>query len=133
MTQKELIQIYEINKEIRMWEEELESIREEILKSQKLSGMPFANTNETGDPTGQYAIKIAEIEKTITQKRLELLNARAAVIQFINTIDDSLTRMILKYRCLDCKKWENIAEILGYERTTVSKKYNDILRNLPKN
>lgn len=133
MTQKELIQIYEINKEIRMWEEELESIREEILKSQKLSGMPFTNTNEMGDPTGQYAIKIAEIEKTITQKRLELLNARAAVIQFINTIDDSLTRMILKYRCLDCKKWENIAEILGYERTTVSKKYNDILRNLPKN
>lgn len=131
MTRRELEQLYFINKEIRMWEHELERIREECAaKSKQLTGMPFANTNETSDPTADLAVKMTDVEMVVLGKKKELELQRAKAISYIYGISDSLMRQIVKYRCLDYMKWHEIADLVGYERTSCSKKYDNFMREL---
>lgn len=114
MTREELSQIYYINKEIVMWEKELEHIREaSLMKSKEITDMPFANTNETGDPVAELAMKMLDIEMIIVGKKKELEYKRMEILKFINDVDDSLLRMIIKYRCVDCLSWNNVAVRVG--------------------
>ena len=114
MTREELSQIYYINKEIVMWEKELEHIREaSLMKSKEITDMPFANTNETGDPVAELAMKMLDIEMIIVGKKKELEYKRMEILKFINDVDDSMLRMIIKYRCIDCLSWNNVAAKIG--------------------
>lgn len=114
MTRDELKQIYFINKEIEMWERELEKVRAQSeVQTKKLSGMPFANTNDISDPTSDIAIKLIDIEMIILGKKKELEYKRYEIMKFINNIEDSYMRLIVKYRCVDCLKWEQVADLVG--------------------
>lgn len=118
MTREELSQIYYINKEIAMWEKELEHIRESsMMKSKKITGMPFANTNDTGDPTADLSMKMLDIEMIIVGKKKELEYKRIEILKYINDIEDSMMRMIVKFRCVDCKRWEEVAMLIGGNNT----------------
>lgn len=132
MTRERLKAVYIINKEIEMWEKELDDIREEsLMKSKEITGMPFSNTNKTSDPIAELATKIVDIEMIILGRKKELELERINILKYINDIEDPFIRVIVKYRCADCKKWEDIAQILGYERTTCSKKFKEFLKKLP--
>lgn len=123
MTRDDLAQIYYINKEISMWERELNNLREQsLMKSKEITDMPFANTNTTGDPVAELAMKITDVEMVILGKKKELELERARVIDFIGNIEDSLMRMIVKYRCVDCLSWYNVAIRIGGNNTEDSVK-----------
>lgn len=121
MTRDKLSQIFYINKELKMWEEELQALREKsLMKSKQITDMPFANTNETGNPVEQLVIQITDIEMIILGKKKELEIERTRLMQFIDNIDDSLMRMIVKYRCMDCLTWEGVASKVGGTNTADS-------------
>lgn len=114
MTRNELSQIYYINRELTMWEKELEELREQsLMKSKEITGMPFANTNETSDQVANLATKICDVEMVILGKKKELELERNKILKFITGIDDSLTRMIVKYRCVDLLTWSDVAAVIG--------------------
>lgn len=118
MTRDKLSQIFYINKELKMWEEELQALREKsLMKSKQITDMPFANTNETGNPVEQLVIQITDIEMIILGKKKELEIERTRLMQFIDNIDDSLMRMIVKYRCMDCLTWYEVAQRVGGNNT----------------
>lgn len=124
MTRDDLSQIYFINKEIKMWEQELEKAKVKAeVKVKVLTGMPFANTNETSDPTFDSAAHINDIEMIILGKRKELEIKRKEIITFILNIEDSNIRMIVKYRCVDCMKWEEVAQEVGGTADKVRKTF----------
>lgn len=128
MTREELESIYCLKKELRMWQERLADLQADIaLNGKVLDGMPFPNTNAITNPTEQKAIKLMEVDKVIKGKISEIRMTIADIEQFILNIDDSEMRQIIEYRCVQCKKWEDIGDILGYDRTTVSKKYDAYL------
>ena len=94
MTREELSQIYYINKEIVMWEKELEHIREaSLMKSKEITDMPFANTNETGDPVAELAMKMLDIEMIIVGKKKELEYKRMEILKFINDYQVQMYRL----------------------------------------
>ena len=131
MTKDKLRQVYLIDKEIEMLEKELERIRQQsLMKSKQITGMPFAKTNETGDPTQELAMKILSAQEELSAQKIKLEKERLEIIHYIYSIEDPMLRLIVKYRCVDCWNWQRIADALGYERTSVSKKYNEFVRNL---
>lgn len=109
MTRKELNQIYYINREIEMWERELESVTG--LQSPRLDGLPRGN--ETGDSTANKALQAAEISEIINGLLAKLQLKRKEIYDFIATIDDSLVRQIVMYRCLSLCTWEEVAIYVG--------------------
>lgn len=109
MTRKELSQIYYINKEIEMWERELENVTS--LQSPKLDGLPRGS--ETGDSTASKALQAAQISKTINGLLTKLQMKRKEIYDYIATVDDSLMRQIIMYRCISLCTWEEVAIYVG--------------------
>ena len=113
MTKKELRQIYYLNKEIEMWTRELEAITcQSMIKGQEITGMPF-RSDGISDKVGNMASTMTDISRIINGKLTEIQIQRKKIIDYINTIDDSLVRQIIFYRHVSCMSWIQIASYVG--------------------
>lgn len=74
-------------------------------------------------------IKIADLEKDIQEdiKRLRLMRKR--IVKLLKELPER-DRTIMTLRYLDHMKWQEVAEIMGYEEITVKKRNTDILKYL---
>lgn len=121
MTRKELSQVYFLRKELKMWEQRLEDLRNKSMTgSKQISGMPFANTNQINDTTFETVSRIMELQADIDVFRLTIEIKISEIERFIQTLDDSLLRQIIEYRCCQCKTWEQTAAMIGYGTTAES-------------
>ena len=118
MTRNELKQIYHLSREIRMWQEELDKVQAEILSSSKLTGM--RRKKGTSDRVGELACTLVDIERIIDGKLTEIQLQRKRMVEYINSLDDSLLRQIIFYRCVSLMGWHQVAETIGGECTAES-------------
>lgn len=111
-----------------MWQDRLAELQADIALSPKvLDGMPYSRTNATGNPTQEKAIKLAEVAKVIEGKISEIQITLMDIERFITGLSDSEMRLIIEQRCIRCQTWDAIGDLLGYDRTTVAKKYSVFL------
>lgn len=116
MTRRELNQIYYINREIEMWQRELDDITS--LQSPKLDGIPKGTG--ISDSTAAKAVKAAPVIDKINELLTELQIKRQEIYEYIATIDDSLMRQIIMYRCLSLCTWKEVATYVGGGNTADS-------------
>ena len=112
MIREELMEVYYLDKEIAEWREEIKRIRESALPK----GVRFGSLSGSGkhqDMVAEAASMIADIERKIKKKLLELEMARSEIIHYIMDIDDCQTRLIFKLRCLDHMTWNEVADKVG--------------------
>lgn len=124
MTKEELKQIYYLNKEIKMWQRELERIRcKSLVKGQEITGMPFVSG--TSDKVGDMAVEKAEIETVIKGLLAKIQLQRKCILEYIESIDDPEMRQILYLRSVSCMNWYQIAKELGegYSADAVKQRY----------
>lgn len=121
MTRKELSQVYYLKKELLMWEEKLEELRaESLIGSQKCDGMPFTQTNGISDKTFEHISRIMELQADIETFRLNIEKKIEEIERYIMTLDDSLMRQIIEYRCCQLKSWKDVSLMIGYGTTEES-------------
>lgn len=121
VTKEELSQIYYLNKELRMWQKELESLEcQSLLRGQQLTGMPFVSG--TSDKTGDIATTIADIKSIIIGKQKEIQIQKKKIMTYIEQIEDSYMRQIIFYRCVSCMSWNSVAQEIGGNNTEDSVK-----------
>lgn len=132
MNRKELSQVYFLRKELKMWEQKLEDLKSKSLISSKApDGMPFQNTGSVSDKTFDYISQIMELQSDIDVFRLRIEVVVQNIEHYIMTLDDSLLRQIIEYRCCQCKTWAQTAAMIGAGTTEDSiRKYFD--RKFPK-
>ena len=111
MTKAELEQIYYLNRELKLWETELERVRCKSLVGSPLPG----NSHGSGvsDKVADRAERIIELENRIIAKRDEIQRLRDEAIAYIESIPDSLTRQIIYYRCVSLMSWRKVAYEIG--------------------
>ena len=107
MTKSELEQIYYLNRELKLWETELERVRCKSLVGSPLPG----NSHGSGvsDKVADRAERIIELENRIIAKRDEIQRLRDEAVAYIESIPDSLTRQIVYYRCVSLMSWRRVA------------------------
>ena len=135
MTRKELEQVYYLRKEVDMWRRKLNEYHADIaLAPRTMDGMPYSKTNKITSPTEDKAIRIADANKIIAGKLKEIELTIADIEQFIITIDDSIIRQIVNYRCCKLQSWKKIAQQIGegYTEDSVRQMYHRFVRHLPK-
>ena len=130
MTKAELEQIYYLNRELKMWETELERVR-----CKSLVGSPLpSNSRVSGvsDKVADRAERIIELENRIIAKRDEIQRLRDEAVEYIYSIPDSLTRQIIYYRCVSLMSWRRVAyEVGGYNTAeSVRQIYSRFMRDL---
>ena len=115
VTKSELEQIYYLNRELKMWETELERVRCKSLVGSPLPG----NSHGSGvsDKVADRAERIIELENRIIAKRDEIQRLRDEAVEYIYSIPDSLTRQIIYYRCVSLMSWRRVAYEVGGNNT----------------
>lgn len=116
MTQKELKQLYYLNKEIEMWRKALNNLENmSYIQVQQITGVPSAHNN--GDRTGNIAVKKTDEEREIEAKIAELkekaCKEAAKIINYIESVDDTLVRQVMYHRHVLCFKWGQVAKAIG--------------------
>lgn len=111
MNRKILEQVYYINRELKMWEHELERLK---MRSPVASPTPRTGSGSSiSDLTARIAERRIEIESYIKFKADQLQTARDEAMRLIWDIPDSLTRMIVFYRCVSLMSWRRVAYEVG--------------------
>ena len=131
MSKEELSQIYYLNREIKMWQKELERLEcQSLLKGQQLSGMPSGGGNI--DKVGDLAVKKTDIQLIIEGKLKEIQLQRERIIGYINSIEDSMMRQIVFYRNVSCMSWRQVAMEIGGDNTEegIKKIYQRFLKKI---
>lgn len=115
MTKEELKEIFFINRELNMWEKELEKLQTQSLAiNQQITGMPKGNGGKS-DRVAELAVTICEIEEIVEGKMIEIQQEKKRLIEFIDQIQDSQVRQIVFLRNVSCKTWDEISiDIGGY-------------------
>jgi len=124
LTKDDLKQIYYLNKEVKMWQKELERLQcRSLAKGQEITGMPFGNGGNT-DKVGNMAVDMADIEAIIRGKLAEIQVQRKKIIEYIDGIEDSLLRQIVFLRNVSCMSWNQVAKELGSTENCVKQIYS---------
>lgn len=136
LTEIELRQYTSIKNEIADLEKRIEKeySKEITVVAGKVKGslacFPYTEVRTSvllDDPT-----ELAARDKLIATRETKKaqLEAKALEIEtFVNCIEDSETRIIFKYRFLDDMKQREVAEMVNLERSTVSKRISEYLKN----
>lgn len=123
LTRSELSQYYWVGKEIKQLENQLIKLEGKEYKPINLTGMPRGS--DISDLVGKLATDRAELYEMLSLKVRELMIARKRVERFINSVEQSEIRMILRYRHIDCLTWQRIAFKMGWHDEQIPrKKYN---------
>ena len=119
MNKKFLSQIYYLKKEIKTYQDRIFMLKEKATSTtQTMSDMPKGSSKS--DKVGNYAVKIAELQKLIEIKEHDIITAETEIQKYINNIDDSLIRLIIYYRNIRCFSWGEVARHIGGINTTES-------------
>ena len=111
MTKEELNQIYYLEKEIEMWRKALNRLQSRsLLPSQEITDMPFGTG--ISDKVGNHAVTEVDIEDKIKALQKKAIEEQYKVLEYIETIDDSLMKQIIYHRHVLCMKWNEVAKAL---------------------
>ena len=107
MNKKEISQCYWLSREIGQLEKELIELNGKEYKETDYSGMPHGSG--VSDCVSKLATDRAYLHELILLKLKELMLARTRIETFINTVEDSEMRMILRLRHINGMSWQQIA------------------------
>jgi DNA-directed RNA polymerase specialized sigma subunit len=128
LTQKELSKLQLIQKEIEFIKKEM-SRTDSHYQYDKVKGsssqFPYTprNFNIEGFDYSGYYTKLDRLNKKLSRKLDELMDERDKINEYIDSIDDSMLRMILSLKHVNGLTWEQIGKEIGYSKMTVRRKY----------
>ena len=139
-----LKQIPDIRKEIKdlEWaivsvEKKIEKLRQsevsDIVKGSK-EDLTIGPIRVKGHPEKEYGKRLKELKhkkKLLDVKKDELLSLETKAEEYIQTIPDSSTRRIVRYRCIDNLSWQQVAIRMGikYSSDACRKKFERLFEN----
>ena len=129
MTQKELSQLYWLNKEIARDKERLAELEAAATNTAvKISGLPHVSgiSSKTA-----IAAEIADIRAVIEAKTTMSVVEYNRINRYIAGVDDSLIRQILSLRYISGLSWRQVAAAIGGGNTedSVRMAHNRYLRD----
>ena len=128
MTREELSRLRNIQKEIELIKRELNSITEEYVTDKVTGSMvehPYILTQFkiSGYDSEGYSVKVKRLERKLKRKLDELMDERERLEEYIESVNDDITRMILRLRYINGLGWNQIGNELGYSERQVRRKH----------
>lgn len=131
MTKEELSKLGSIQKEIELIKKELNTI---TYVTDKVTGSmvehPYVLTHFkiSGYDSGGYSVKVKRLERKLERKLDELMDERERLEEYIESVNDDITRMILRLRYINGLGWNQIGNELGYSERQVRRKHEQWIR-----
>lgn len=124
MSEKELSQFYWLKKEIKDLEDKIDELGYGVgsIKIKEVIGT-------SSNPQSSIQEKVAILQEKLINARLSALEEYLKIERYIESVEDSEIRQIMRFRFMDLMSWNDIADQLHYERTTVSKKLRQFINS----
>lgn len=128
MTKKELSQLYYLKKEIKEQQRRLAELEETATNcSAQITGLPSGRG--ISDKTGNYAAQIADLKALLDSNLKKCFDELNRLNRYIQSVDDSQMRMILRLRYIQGLTWQRIAfEIGEHDEQYPRRKHNAFLK-----
>lgn len=126
MTQKELNQLYYLNKEIDMYKDKLKELEECEYKSPVVSLTPCGTG--ISDLTSSIATDRMHYQQLLKDSIDKRSIERNKVMEYIKNIDDVKIRQIFHLRHIEGMTWDEVGGALNYSRQGVYKQYKTYLQ-----
>lgn len=128
MTREELSKLRSIQKEIELIKRELDSITEEYVTDIVTGSMVehpciLTHFKISGYDSGGYSSKVNRLERKLKCKLEEIMDERERLEEYIESVNDDITRMILRLRYINGLGWNQIGNELGYSERQVRRKH----------
>lgn len=117
MSEKELSQYYWLKMEIKSLEEKIDEFGYGV-GAIKVKD----NVGQSNPALSSIQEKRALLLDQLIEARLSALENYLKIESYIESVKEAEIRQIMRFRFLDLKNWNEIAEELHYDRTTVAKK-----------
>ena len=130
MTQDELNNYHLLMKKIATLECQITSLRQNIhVGSPNMDGLPHGSG--ISDRTGNLAIEITDLEERLEYHRKKAKESEPEIRDFVNGIDDDITRLVFKFRVMYGCSWSEVADTLGGYNTkgSVRARYMNFMKN----
>ncbi len=127
LLKKYLGQYYRAKMKRIQLEKRLKNFREEMsgTKGMQYSLTPKSPSVKIGSSIEERVIRTIEIEERILKQQDKVQAAMLAVMDIIGMLPlDSVERMILEYRHIDCLHWRQIPTRISYSKASCHKYYN---------
>jgi len=116
MTKRELSQLYYLNREIKEQQRRLAEL-ETAATSCTAAITDFRGISGIADKTSKYAIEIADLKVLIDLNIKKCFYELNRLNRYIQSVDDSKTRMVLSLRYINGFSWRQIAFSIGAGNT----------------
>ena len=128
MRSRDLEQYRSLKREVEILEKELHKITNQSPYSMNFNGMP--RSGKIADKTGEMAALVADIEVMLKDRKYWCLHMRKKIERFIDSIEDSETRTIVRLRAIDNLSWQDIAVKLGKsDKAYPKRRYYRVVRD----
>lgn len=113
MTIQQLDEYHNLVHSIAIKEQQIKTLRQSVgdIGSPSLEGMPHGSG--ISDRTANAAIEILDLEERLSYQRSEAKKAAVEIKEFIDSIDDDITRLVYKFRVMYGYSWQEVADTLG--------------------
>ena len=128
MTKEELSRLRSLQKEFDIIRREIDATTEEYV-ADKVTGSTtyhpyiFTSFRIEGYDSDGYNGKLMRLERRLKRKLDELMDERARIEEYIESIDNATIRMILRLRYINGLRWNQIGNELGYSERQVRRKH----------
>lgn len=116
MVEKELSRYFYLKKEI-------EDLEERLLKLGYGVGSPSFNEMINTSTHSSIQERISELRDKYIEARVSALEQYIRIEEYIKGVEDNEMRLLLRYRFIDLKKWDEIDKLLNNGYNYSKKKY----------
>ncbi len=118
MTRQKLKQFRHLKREIELLQEQIVHLEAEIVTDKvrgSLSHHPWTETSFkiTGFDREELGQKMERLKRKMQRRVDDLLELRTEIIEFVESIDDSLLRQVIILRHVNGLSWEQVAAEIG--------------------
>ena len=125
MTRQKLKQIRHLKREIELLQEQILRLDAEVVTDKvrgSLSHHPWTETSFkiTGFDREELGRKMERLKRKMQRRVDDLLELRTEILEFVESIDDSLLRQVIILRHVNGLSWEQVAAEVGGGKTADS-------------
>lgn len=118
MTINELSKYHSTKIEIQQLENSIMELETTIIGASKITGMTITKSNSTSNPTERIGMKLVRLKNKLEIKKELLIDELNKIEDFLETVEDSEIRVIIRERFIDGKTWQEISRKIITDRST---------------
>lgn len=96
----------------------------------RYSQVKVAGGNVSKNPVEKTIAKIADLQENINKDIDRFIDLKFEILEIIKQVRDPIDQIILEMRYINCKSWDEVAENLGYNRSTIFRIHGKILKEV---